>query len=59
MYENRGVDDNDDDNGLLYHIIRMWNVPEARGMSTLSKLSLKSGDSVQNKNKVGLLAYLA
>ncbi|KAJ4915406.1 hypothetical protein Rs2_00956 [Raphanus sativus] len=31
---------------------RMWNVPEARVMSTLSKLSLKSGDSVQNKNKV-------
>ena len=37
------------------HYIRMWNVPEGRGISTLSKLSLKSGDHVQNKNLVRLL----
>ncbi|KAJ4867010.1 hypothetical protein Rs2_51450 [Raphanus sativus] len=36
---------------------RMWNVPEARVMSTLSKLSLKSGDSVleYGNNTIGIL----
>ncbi|CAN7040398.1 unnamed protein product [Brassica oleracea var. botrytis] len=37
--------------GMLFSN-RMWNVPEGRGISTLSKLSLKSGDSVQSKNNV-------
>lgn len=30
--------------GLIHHFIRMWNVPGARGVSRLSKLSLRSGD---------------
>lgn len=38
-----------------YHYSRMWNVPEARGISRLSKLSLSSSDC--DKNNVRFLRF--